>query len=75
MGSGPINKEICKSNIENHKRTIESYKEDIARMRETLKNPNNKHLKDSYKHRIEERQKQIAWENKCIENWRERMKR
>ena len=38
------------------------YKEDIARMRETLKNPNNKHLKDSYKHRIKERQKQIAYE-------------
>ena len=44
-------------------------------MRETLKNPNNKHLKDSYKHHIEERQKQIAWEKKCIEGWKERMKR
>ena len=75
MGSGPSNKEICKSNIELHKRTIESYKEDIARMRETLKNPSNKHLKDSYKSRIEERQKQIAWEKKCIEDWKERMKR
>ena len=62
MGSGPSNKEFCKRNIENHKKTIEFYKEDIAQMRETLKNPNNKHLKDSYKHRIEERQKQIAYE-------------
>lgn len=75
MGSGPSDKEYCKSMIENHKKTIEFYKTDIARMRETLKNPNNKHLKDSYKHHIEERQKQIAWEKKCIEGWKERMKR
>lgn len=61
MGGIPENnqKGTWQRQIDDLQRGIQSYKEDIARMRETLKNPNNKHLRDSYKRSIEQKQASI----------------